>query len=42
MFIVKMLKGYMLIYRNAERLHGQRKVGKPGLTSHKDFLINNS
>jgi len=26
---VKMLKGYMLICRNVERVHSQRKVGNP-------------
>jgi len=26
---VKMLKGYMLIFRNAEGVHGKRKVGNP-------------
>jgi len=25
----EMLKGYMLIYRNDEGVHGQRKVGNP-------------
>jgi len=27
-----MPKGYMLIFRNAEGVHGQRKVGNPCLT----------
>jgi len=26
---VEILKGYMLIFRNAEGVHGQRKVGNP-------------
>jgi len=26
---VKMLKGYMLIFRNAAGVHGKRKVGNP-------------
>jgi len=26
---IEMLKGYMLTSRNAERVHGQRKVGNP-------------
>jgi len=26
---VEMLKGYMLVCQNAEREHGQRKVGNP-------------
>ena len=26
---VEMLKGYMLIFRNAERVHGKRKFGNP-------------
>jgi len=26
---VEMLKGYMLIFRNAEGVHGKRKVGNP-------------
>jgi len=28
---VEMLKGYLLIFRNAEGVHGQRKVGNPSL-----------
>jgi len=33
---VEMLKGYMLIYRNAEGVHGQRKVGDPWSRSNKN------
>jgi len=29
---VEMLKGYMLIVRNDEGLHGQRKVGNPWIS----------
>jgi len=30
---VEMLKWYMLIFRNAEGVHGQRKVGNPWIIS---------
>ena len=29
-----MLKGYMLIFRNAEGVHGKRKVGNPCLKTY--------
>jgi len=29
MFICRNIEGVMLIFRNAEGLHGQRKVGNP-------------
>ena len=36
---VEMLKGYTLIFRNAEMVHGQRKVGNPCLTAFKSLAI---
>jgi len=35
---VEMLKGYMLIFRSAEGVLGQRKVGKPWLRSCTQLL----
>jgi len=34
---VKMLKGYVVICRNAEGVHGQRKVGNPWSSSMRSF-----
>jgi len=33
---VEMLKGHMLIFRNAEGVHGKTKVGNPWSRSYQD------
>jgi len=36
---VEMLKGYMLVCQNAERVHDQRKVGTPDLDHNFDVVF---